>query len=121
MAPAHQDFYCDSVLSGRVPVTIVAETDSVLAFHHTSPAWETHIVVIPKQHVRSLVDAESTLVAELFQTVVRIIKEQKFDQSNFKVVTNGGTYQSTEHLHVHLVSGRPLNPDNPFQAGELML
>jgi len=121
MAPAHQDFYCDSVLNGRVPVTLVAETDRVLAFHHTSPAWETHIVVIPKQHVRSLVDADSALVAELFQIVVQIIKERKFDQSSFKVVTNGGTYQSTEHLHVHLVSGRPLNPDDPFQARELLL
>ena len=121
MAPAHQDFYCDSVLSGRVPVTLVAETDRVLAFHHTSPAWETHIVVIPKQHVRSLVDADATLVAELFQTVVRIIKEQRFDDSNFKVVTNGGAYQSTQHLHIHLVSGRPLNPKDPFQAQELVL
>jgi histidine triad (HIT) family protein len=61
MTPADQDFYCDSVLSGRVPVRLVAETDRVLAFHHTSPAWDTHIVVIPKQHVRSLVDADATL------------------------------------------------------------
>ena len=121
MEPAHEDFYCQSVLNGRVPVTRVAETDRVLAFHHTAPAWETHIVVIPKQHVLSLVDADATLVAELFEIVVRIIKEQRFEESNFKVVTNGGTYQSTKHLHIHVVSGRPLDSANPFQARELIL
>lgn len=42
------DYYCDSILSGRVPVQVVAETENVLAFHHVFPSWETHIVVIPR-------------------------------------------------------------------------
>ena len=50
------DFYCDEVLSGRTPVRVVAETDRVLAYHHTRPHWPVHIVVIPKQHVPSLLD-----------------------------------------------------------------
>ena len=32
------DFYCDSVLSGRVPVIVAAETARVLAFEHTNPS-----------------------------------------------------------------------------------
>jgi histidine triad (HIT) family protein len=31
------DFYCNEVLSGRTAVQIVAETENVLAFHHTRP------------------------------------------------------------------------------------
>ncbi len=42
------DFYCDEVLSVRTPVTIVRETDDVLAFHHTRPYWAVHIVVVPR-------------------------------------------------------------------------
>jgi len=114
------DYYCDSILSGRVPVQVVAETENVLAFHHVFRSWETHIVVIPKKHVRSLVDVEDpVLFAELFQIVVRIIKELRFAESNYKVITNGGSYQSNQHLHIHLVSGKPLNPENPAQKGEL--
>jgi histidine triad (HIT) family protein len=48
------DFYCDEVLSGNSPVEKVLETENVLAYYHTRPFWETHIVVIPKQHVGSL-------------------------------------------------------------------
>lgn len=114
------DYYCESILSGRVPVKVVAETPNVLAFHHVFQSWETHIVVIPKKHVRNLVDVEDPgLFAELFQVVVGIIKDQGFNDSNYKVITNGGSYQSNQHLHIHLVSGKPLNPENPAQKGEL--
>ena len=51
-----EDFYCDEALSGRTLVKIVVETDDVLAFHHTKPNWQVHIVVVPKQHVPSLTD-----------------------------------------------------------------
>jgi histidine triad (HIT) family protein len=114
------DFYCNSVLNGRVPVQVVAETKNVLAFHHTFKTWETHIVIIPKKHIRSLVEVEDPgLFSEMFQVVVDIIKEHHFNESNYKVITNGGTYQGNQHLHIHLVSGKPINPENPAQKGEL--
>ncbi len=114
------DFYCDSVLSGKIPVKIVAETEKVLAFHHTSPTWETHIVVIPKRHIRRLIDVEDPdLFADIFRVLAEIIKEKGFGESNYKVITNGGSFQSTQHLHFHLVSGKPLDPKNPAQAGEM--
>lgn len=116
------DFYCDSVLSGRVPVSVVAETDRVLAFHHVFRTWDTHIVVIPKQHVGSLAEVEDPgLLAELFQVVIDLVKDLGLADSNYKVIMNGGTFQSNGHLHVHLVSGRPLDPTNPAQIGELLV
>jgi histidine triad (HIT) family protein len=114
------DFYCDSVLSGRVPVQVVAETDRVLAFEHTRPTWDMHVVIIPKQHVARLVDvADPTLLAEILEVAASIIRERGLAATNYKLITNGGSYQSTPHLHFHLVSGAPLDPGNPAQAGEL--
>ncbi len=114
------DFYCDSVLSGRIAVQVVRESANVLAFVHTNPTWETHIVVIPKQHVQRLVDVEDqNLFAELFQLMVAIVKDRGLSQTNYKIIVNGGAYQSTQHLHFHLVSGAPLDINNPAQRGEL--
>lgn len=45
------DFYCKEALSGNTFVEIVAETDNILAFHHTKPHWSLHIIVIPKKHI----------------------------------------------------------------------
>ena len=98
----------------------MAETDSVLAFHHVFRTWETHIVVIPKRHVRSLADVDDpVLLADLFEVVIRIIREQGFTESNYKVITNGGSYQSNQHLHIHVVSGQPLSPESAAAKGEL--
>ena len=114
------DYYCDSILNGRVPIDVVAETDTVLAFHHVFRTWDTHIVVIPKRHVRSLADVDDAgLLMELFQVVVDIIRDQRFSETNYKVITNGGSYQSNQHLHIHVVSGKPLIPEYPAAKGEL--
>ena len=114
------DFYCDSVLSGIVPVRVVAETERVLAFEHTAPTWEIHIVVIPKTHISRLVDVEdSSLFSEIMQLMVAIIQTRGLAESNYKIITNGGSYQSTPHLHFHLVSGAPRDPGNPDQRGEM--
>ena len=114
------DFYCDSVLSGRVPVAIVAETDRVLAFEHTRPAWQMHVVIIPKWHVARLVDVtDPTLFSELLEVAVSVVRNRGLAETNYKLITNGGSYQSTPHLHFHLVSGVPLDPTEPAQAGEM--
>ena len=65
MTTASDDFYCDSVFSGNVPVVVVEETANVLAFHHTRPFWRVHIVVVPKAHVPSLLEFLSGAVLEL--------------------------------------------------------
>ncbi len=118
----NDDFYCDSVLSGRVAIRVVAESANVLAFEHTRPTWQTHIVVIPKQHICRLIDVrDDALFGELFQVMAGIIEERGLADTGYKIITNGGSYQTTPHLHFHLVSGVPLDPANPAQAGELIV
>jgi diadenosine tetraphosphate (Ap4A) HIT family hydrolase len=51
--------------------------------------------------------------------VIGIIRELKLPQSNYKVITNGGSYQSNQHLHIHIVSGKPLEPEYPAARGEM--
>ncbi len=100
------DFYCDEVLSGRTPVDVVAQTDGVLAFHHTRPAYPVHIVVIPKQHVDSLLtlDADS-LWAELMAVVKHVAALVVQEHGAARVITNLGAYQDSKHLHWHVVFG----------------
>jgi len=43
-----KDFYCDFVLSNKLAVEKVRETEKVLAYYHTKPNWTVHIVIIPK-------------------------------------------------------------------------
>src|SRR5688500_8616735 len=101
-----EDFYCDEVLSRKTSVERVFETDNVLAYHHTRPFWETHIVVIPKTHVDSLLTAEKELLDELLEVVKTIAALVVGEKGAARVLTNLGDYQDSKHLHFHVNSGR---------------
>lgn len=100
------DFYCDNVFSGKVKVEKVKETENVLAFYHTKPSWTIHIVIVPKKHIESLLEADSQIVKEIFEVAQEIIKKKKLNETNYKIITNGGSFQDSQHLHFHLVSGK---------------
>jgi histidine triad (HIT) family protein len=100
-----EDFYCEEVLSGKTPVEKVFETENILAYHHTRPFWETHIVVIPKTHVDSLLTVEKDLLDELLEVVKTVAALMLGEKGAVRVLTNLGDYQDSKHLHFHVNSG----------------
>ena len=105
------DFYCDEVLSGKTLVERVLETERVLAFQHTRPAYVVHIVVIPKLHIPSLVDfapGDDALMLELLGVVREVAAQVLVSHGAVRVITNLGEYQESKHLHWHVVSGARL-------------
>jgi len=106
------DFYCDEVLSGKTPVVKLFETENVLAYRHTRPFWETHIVVIPKTHVGSLLSlSDNALLVELLEVVKKVAATVVNDCGAARVLTNLGDYQDSKHLHFHVNFGRQIRPD----------
>ena len=51
---AKRDWFCEDVLSFELKVKTVWEDKRVLAFHHPRPKSKIHVVVIPKDHVKSI-------------------------------------------------------------------
>jgi histidine triad (HIT) family protein len=98
------DFYCDEVLSGRASVDVVAETSSVLAFRHTRPYYATHIVVVPKMHLGSLLDLDATdpLTGDLIAVLQDVSRMVVAERGGAHVVTNLGKFQDSGHLHFHV-------------------
>lgn len=106
-----EDFYCDEVLNGRTAVSIVRETDNVLAYHHTRPFWPVHIVVIPKRHIASLLavgESDGPLLLELLGVIREVAEEVLAQHGACRVLTNLGKYQDSKHLHWHVSAGEPL-------------
>ncbi len=105
------DFYCEEVLSGNTTVKKVIETDNVLAYYHTRPFWETHIVVIPKKHISNLLTLESSdsgLLVELFDVIKEVAAKVVEEKGAARILTNLGEYQDSKHLHFHVYSGKQI-------------
>lgn len=104
------DFYCDIALKGLVDLAVEYEDDDILAFHHTRPFWPVHIVVIPKEHVPSLIDLgefDQTILHKLLVVVQMLAKKVNEEHGAARVLTNLGEYQDSKHLHFHVNSGDP--------------
>lgn len=103
-----EDFYCDEVLSGKTAVNKVTETENVLAYFHTRPYYEYHIVVIPKKHIPSLIaipPEDEPLFAELLSVVRQVAAQVTAEKGACRVITNLGRYQDSKHLHFHVAYG----------------
>lgn len=102
---ARYDWYCEDVLSGGIEVETVWEDERVLAFHHPRPKAEIHVVVIPKEHVGSILDP-AALDGELLSSMVRAVQETArrlgLDEEGFYVRTNAAAPGVTPHMHWHV-------------------
>ena len=89
------------MLSGKILVEKVIETDNVLAYKHTRPYWPVHIVVIPKTHIESLLTIDDPeLLLEIMNVVRRVADSVVREFVVCRVVTNLGRYQESKHLLV---------------------
>lgn len=109
-----EDFYCQQVIPGKVKVDILYETNLVMAFYHTQPYFEQHVVIIPKTHIASLATYPNTveLNTDFFKaiTFVTNLLEEQF--GGCRISSNVGNYQTTKHLHWYVHCGKRLRAEN---------
>ena len=105
-------FFCN-VIKGETPSKKVYEDERAFAFHDIRPQAPTHILIIPKKHIRGLKEAtleDSELVGYCHVVAARIAKERGIENGYRTVLNVGpGAGQSVFHLHVHLLGGRHLS------------
>jgi len=100
------------IASKQIPSKLVFEDDDVFAFHDINPQAPTHILVIPKQHIVSLGEAQpehQALLGKMLLAAQHAAAEAGLT-SGFRVVFNTGAEagQSVFHLHLHVLGGRPM-------------
>ncbi|MGL4654446.1 MAG: histidine triad nucleotide-binding protein [Sarcina sp.] len=99
--------------AGEIPSKKIYEDDKVLAFHDIQPEAPVHFLVIPKEHIQSVNEVNeknSAVIAHIFMTINKIVKELNIAENGYRVVTNCGKDggQTVGHLHFHVMAGREL-------------
>lgn len=100
------------IIDKEIPAKIIYEDDTCVAFHDVAPQAPVHVLVIPKQEIASLealADKDAPLVAHLWLVIRNLARELKLG-SGYRVVVNCGRDggQSVDHLHFHVLGGRPM-------------
>jgi histidine triad (HIT) family protein len=100
------------IIAGAIPTEKVYEDAECVAFKDLHPQAPTHLLIIPREHLASLAEAEKrheTTLGHLLLTAGAIARAQGFAEDGYRVVinTNRDGGQTVFHLHVHLLAGRP--------------
>ena len=104
--------FCE-IVAGRIPAKMAYKDDDVVAFHDINPQGPTHMLVVPRRHITSLIDvtpADDALLGSLVRRARDLAVEAGLDERGFRLVFNCGedAGYSVYHIHLHLVGGRRL-------------
>ena len=101
------------IVNKEIPAQLVYEDDMVVAFNDINPVAPTHILVIPKKHIKDMVsvtEEDTPLMGHILKTIQKIANDRGMDSEGYRIVNNcrelGG--QTVHHLHFHLLGQREM-------------
>lgn len=100
------------IIDGEIPAKKVYEDEHTVAFEDINPQAPTHVLIVPKKHIRGLKEAQAEdaeLIGRL-HLAAAAIGRQRGIENGYRTVLNVGpkSGQSVFHIHVHLIGGRDM-------------
>ena len=102
------------IIAGDIPGERVYEDDGFVAIRDIHPKSAIHVLVMPREHLRSLDDLpgwhDEGTGRRLLEFVVRVADVLGIRESGYRVITNVGpdAGQEVDHLHLHVMGGETL-------------
>jgi histidine triad (HIT) family protein len=103
------------IAAGEIPAKKLYEDQYAVAFADINPQAPVHILIIPKRHIASLAELDSTetdkaLIGHLHTVASQLARQQNL-ASGYRITINTGPDggQTVDHLHLHLLGGRQMH------------
>ena len=97
------------IVAGQIPAKKAYEDEHLLAFHDINPWAPVHLLVIPKLHLTSMVDAgpeHTDLLGRMMAVTPRLMAELGVSNGYRHVINTGADgRQEVMHLHLHVMGG----------------
>ena len=97
------------IARGDIPSKKVYEDEDIFAFHDINPVAPVHFMIIPKQHIPSLNEADMShqaVLGKLLAKTGELARGQGLGDG-FRTIINTGRIgrQEVYHLHIHILGG----------------
>lgn len=97
------------IIKREIPADIIYEDEQCLAFRDINPQAPVHFLVIPKEPIAKLSDANDShreLLGHLLLVASQVAGEEGLTDFRLNVNNGEGASQTVFHLHVHVLGGR---------------
>ena len=103
------------IIRGEADAEIVYQDDRVTCFRDINPVAPVHILIVPNKEIATVNDLgeeDEALAGYMMLTARKLAREEGIDEGGYRLIINcnrdGG--QVVDHLHMHLLGGRPMGP-----------
>lgn len=97
--------FCE-IIAGRMPATIIAAESDVMALVDLRQFHPGHVLVIPRQHLQDIREADDAVAASLMRMIARVARavSQAFPSDGLSIwhSIGEGAHQEVPHLHFHI-------------------
>ena len=135
MASDPDCIFC-KIVASELPATKVDEDDRTIAFMDINPGTRGHALVIPKEHVRDLIEIDADELAAVAAAAQRLARRMPealgVDGVNLINSCGSAAWQTVFHFHLHVIprydddtmrlpwTPSPGDPDVIAQAAEAL-
>ncbi|MDR1173178.1 MAG: histidine triad nucleotide-binding protein [Puniceicoccales bacterium] len=111
MASVQEKTIFEKIISREIPADIVFENDIAVVIRDINPQAPVHALIIPKRKIDRIEAAQDEDV-ELLGKLLIVARDfaKSHNLVGFRLVINNGQQagETVPHLHIHLLSGRPM-------------
>jgi histidine triad (HIT) family protein len=103
------------IVAGEIPAQIVDQDERTVAFMDINPGSRGHLLVVPRQHARDLLEIDrddlAATMAAAQRMAGRVVERLDADGVNLLNCCGSAAWQTVFHFHVHVIpryDGDPL-------------
>jgi len=100
------------IVAGQIPAQRLHDDDQVMAIRDINPQAPVHVLILPKRHIATLMDADGTpaLYGRIVEVARALAQSLGIADKGFRLLTNCGPEggQAVPHVHFHLLGGRSM-------------
>lgn len=104
------------IVAGEVPATVVHSDERTVAFMDINPGTPGHLLVVPREHARDLLDIDPQDLAAVTrvgqQMALRVHERLGADGVNLLNSCGKAAWQTVFHFHLHVI---PRYADDPLR------
>lgn len=98
------------IVKKELSSSVVYEDENYMAFYDINPKAPVHVLIIPKEHLESLNDIDSSnksIIGDMALIAKQLAQQLGISQTGYRVVINSGPDSGQEvfHIHMHLLGG----------------
>lgn len=103
------------IIRGEIDADVLHQDEYVTAFRDVAPQAPVHVLIVPNEAIPGVADVEGrheAMLGRLLTVARRIAEAEGIAGDGYRLIVNTGrdAGQEVDHLHVHLLGGRPLGP-----------